>query len=358
MVNIRELWNLLLYAGVEKDEYEGLLPGIHEENRMLLNRFSLLAAAMFFALAAASVLSGGFATVNLATYLFCGVEMLVVLLCSRFVLPKHPALAMLFVYAFEITLYVFGIHISMLHADKPAVSAVAFMLVSPLLFYDRPVRLSALIAVVVAAFCAIIVRFKAPDVAESDVWNMVTFGVVAVATTVFIMRIKIRALAQSKQIEYLGQTDLLTGVKNRNHYESRLQSYPKACTSNLTCVYADVNGLHEMNNKNGHAAGDKMLCAVAEAIRQRFGPEDTYRVGGDEFVAFRVDGRPEDLSSEVKQLKEDLGDEGYLVSFGVASCEKANGTMNMRDLVNEAEANMFADKREFYIRSENNRRSR
>ena len=69
--------------------------------------------------------------------------MLIILFCVQYVVPKKPSLVMLLVYVFEIVLYVFGIRISMLHADKPAVSAVAFLLVSPLLFYDRPIRLSA-----------------------------------------------------------------------------------------------------------------------------------------------------------------------------------------------------------------------
>jgi diguanylate cyclase (GGDEF)-like protein len=358
VTNFHNAWKLFLYAGLEKEEYEQLRPSIHEENRGLLDRFSLLAAVMFFLLLIVSMLSHGFAAINGTAYLLCGIEMLVILFCSRFVLTKHPALVILFVYVFEITLYVFGIHISMLHADKPAVSAVAFLLVSPLLFYDRPIRLSALIAVVVAVFCGIVVRFKAPDVAESDVWNMITFGIVAVATTVFMMSIKIRALAQSRQIEYMGQTDLLTGAKNRNHYESRLQGYPNMCASNLSCVYADVNGLHEMNNRDGHAAGDKMLCEVAEAMQQRFGQEHTYRIGGDEFVAFRVDGRLEDLPSEIDQLRRLLSQKGYHVSFGIATHENAQGEPNMRDIVNAAEIDMFADKREFYRRSENDRRSR
>lgn len=279
MTHIRKLWNLFMYAGVEKEEYKELLPSIREENRALLNVFSLLAAAMFFLLFIASVLSRGFAAVNSTTYLLCGIEMLAVQCCSRFVLPRHPELVMPLVYVFETILYAFSIHISMLHAERPAVSAVAFLLVSPLLFYDRPIRLSALIAAAATAFCGMAVLFKAPDVAETDLWNMVTFGVVAVATTVFTTSIKIRGLAQSRQITYLSQTDLLTGAKNRNHYESCLHGYPEMCASSLVCVYADVNGLHEMNNRDGHAAGDRMLREVAEAIVRCFGSEHTYRMG-------------------------------------------------------------------------------
>ena len=358
MSGIQKIGKLFLYAGVEKEEYEQLLPLMHEENRELLRLFSQLAAVMFLVLYIASMLTNGFAATNSTTYLICATGMLLILFCTCFVVPKYPALVMVLVFLFEVLLYTFGIRISLLHAEKAAVSAIAFLLVTPLLFYDRPIRLTALIGAAVAVFVAIVARFKAPDVAESDIWNMVTFGVVAVVTTLFIMRIKIHALSQSRQIEYMGQTDLLTGTKNRNHYETRLKGYPGLCASNLICVYADVNGLHEMNNREGHPAGDRMLCAVAAEIRKDFGEEHTYRVGGDEFVAFRVDGKPEDLPFEIDLLKQVLAKKGYHISVGTAVREKTQGEMDVYALASEAESNMLADKREFYRRSENDRRSR
>ena len=358
MTNYQNLRKLFLYGGIEKDEYQKLRPEIRKENRGLLCVFSQIASAMFLLLLAASIVAKGFASENTTTYLACAVEMLVILFCSHVVLPKHPALVTPLVYVFEILLYAFGIHVSMLHADMPAVSAVAFLLVSPMLFYDRPVRMSVLIAAVVALFCAIVLRCKQPEVAQKDVWNMITFGMVAVAVTVFTMSVKMRALLQSRQIEYLSQTDLLTGAKNRNHYENRLQTYPDMCRSNLACVYADVNGLHEMNNRYGHPAGDKMLREVAEAMQRCFGAEHTYRLGGDEFAAFRADAEPAGLSAEVDRLQRELESKGYHVSFGIAVREKTQGALDMRELVSVAETGMFAAKQAFYRRAENDRRER
>ena len=187
---------------------------------------------------------------------------------------------------------------------------------------------------------------------------MITFGCVAVAVTVFIMSIKTRFLAQSRQIEYMSQTDLLTGVKNRNHYENRLQQYPEMCAKNLACVYGDVNGLHEVNNRLGHPAGDKMRREVAEAMRQRFGSEHTYRIGGDEFVAFRADAQPEQLSAELDRMRQELDAKGYHVSFGVAVHEKTQDALDMCEIVREAENAMFSEKKEFYSQPEHNRRDR
>ncbi len=358
MKYFHKLYKMFFFAGVEKEEYDKLLPNIHKENQLLLRVFSGLAAIMFFMLFLVSLRSSDFITRNNRTYLACAAGMLIILVCAFFIIPKHPVLVTFFIYVFEILLHIFGIYISMLHMEKPAVSAIVFLLVTPLLFYDRPIRLSALLAAVIAVFCWIVGHYKDPSVAETDIWNMITFGIVAIITTIFIMTIKIRALSQSSQIEYMSQTDLLTGAKNRNHYENRIDSYAEAYTSNLVCVYADVNGLHEMNNKKGHLAGDRMLCEVTKAMQQCFGPDHTYRIGGDEFIAFQIDVRPEKIASEIDQILQSLKKQNYHVSFGTAVHEKNQGTLNMQDLVKEAENNMFAAKRNFYRQAQNDRRNR
>ena len=187
---------------------------------------------------------------------------------------------------------------------------------------------------------------------------MVTFGVVAAVTTIFIMSIKIRTLAQSRKIEYMSQTDLLTGLKNRNYYEKQLHKYPRMCKSNLICVYGDVNGLHEVNNRQGHFAGDRMLCDVAAVMQAHFGSEHTYRIGGDEFIALRMDAQPETALAELEWMRQELAGKGYYVSFGMAAREKEQGSFGMQELVKEAESSMFSAKNEFYRQPEHNRRNR
>jgi len=351
-----KLLNLFLYAGVEKEEYLALSSRIHEENRGLLSVFSLVAGCILFLLTIVSAFSNGFTTVNSSTYLISGFVMLVIMFCVNHLVPKYPALVMVLVYFFEIVLYVFSIRISMLHADKPAVSAVAFLLVTPMLFCDRPVRVSALITTDVTVFCVIVSRVKQPEIAENDIWNMVTFGIVAIATTMFVMNTKVRALAQAKQIDRMSKTDLLTGLKNRNLFENQLNKYPEMCRSNLFCVYGDANGLHVLNNTQGHSAGDRMLQEVAVTMQRYFGPEHTYRIGGDEFVAFRMDDQPEKVYASIEQMGQNLADKGYHVSFGISVFEKEKDLFGMREMVDEAEKNMYAVKREFYGQPENNRR--
>ena len=92
----------------------------------------------------------------------------------------------------------------------------------------------------------------------------------------------------------MSESGLNRGLNNYPHKgKSGKINYPYLCQENVVCVYADANGLHELNNEQGHDAGDRMLQTVAREMQSRFGDAHTYRVGGDEFVAFVPDREPE-----------------------------------------------------------------
>ncbi len=80
-----------------------------------------------------------------------------------------------------------------------------------------------------------------------------------------------------------------------------------------------------------------MLTAVAERTRRSFGPERTCRIGGDAFVAFRADEPPTRTLSEADRIRRDPEEQGYHVSFSMAARYRAEGDLNMRDLVREAD---------------------
>ena len=71
--------------------------------------------------------------------------------------------------------------------------------------------------------------------------------------------LKVPEIFYARKVSILSETDLLTGLFNRNSYEQKLKTYSSMCNQVLPCVYVDVNGLHELNNTRGHAAEDKML---------------------------------------------------------------------------------------------------
>jgi diguanylate cyclase (GGDEF)-like protein len=84
------------------------------------------------------------------------------------------------------------------------------------------------------------------------------------------------------------RTDRLTGLDNRAAWDELL-AYEEARRSryreDVSIVSADLDGLKAINDRHGHAAGDRAIRAAAELLRQTVRTVDRVaRVGGDEFV--------------------------------------------------------------------------
>ena len=94
---------------------------------------------------------------------------------------------------------------------------------------------------------------------------------------------------RSKAYETLAYTDLLTGLKNRNAYESDAEHLDVMLKRNLryniSCIAVDADNLKRTNDQEGHAAGDLLLQTIAEVLKKAF-PKNLgiYRIGGDEFT--------------------------------------------------------------------------
>lgn len=82
--------------------------------------------------------------------------------------------------------------------------------------------------------------------------------------------------------------DSLTGLPNRRLLRELLNQAFAAARRNRTHVaicYCDLDGFKSVNDSQGHAAGDALLCEGARRMRDCVREQDTVaRVGGDEFV--------------------------------------------------------------------------
>ncbi|MGO8396437.1 diguanylate cyclase domain-containing protein, partial [Rhizobium ruizarguesonis] len=71
---------------------------------------------------------------------------------------------------------------------------------------------------------------------------------------------------------------------------ARLVSKPRDMTANIAVLSFDLDRFKEINDVNGHAAGDAVLSAVAERLFKIMqNGQFVERVGGDEFVAVMCD---------------------------------------------------------------------
>lgn len=165
--------------------------------------------------------------------------------------------------------------------------------------------------------------------------------------------VKILYLISARRGVYrMSITDQGTGLMNRVAYEKCLRKSDQRVIAPAACIYIDANGLHEINNERGHEAGDQLLRAVAERLREQFPRDDLYRVGGDEFVVFPAPAAEAEYEARMRAVSESLAAQGHSISYGIAVCEAANG---LRELVREADEKMLGSKRAYYAEHDRRR---
>jgi len=104
-----------------------------------------------------------------------------------------------------------------------------------------------------------------------------------------------------RQLEHLAHYDPLTGLPNRVLLADRLthamaQEHRQGC--HLAVVYLDLDGFKHINDRYGHAAGDRLLISVAQRMKSVMREGDTLsRLGGDEFVAVLQDLADESVAT-------------------------------------------------------------
>lgn len=182
-----------------------------------------------------------------------------------------------------------------------------------------------------------------PDCSEANPWAVVLIG--------FDLSLDLIA----KNMKEIYRQDSLTGLLNRNAYDSDVEQLRSADIGAVVCVYADMIGLHEVNNHLGHKQGNRMLCELADAARAFFGDDRLYRIGGDEFVIISSAHTEAQTRKQLNYMRERLHTQGCEISVGVASSES---TSDLPKIIEQAENEMRREKKEYYVRGGSKRQLR
>ncbi|MBQ9003763.1 MAG: GGDEF domain-containing protein, partial [Eggerthellaceae bacterium] len=129
------------------------------------------------------------------------------------------------------------------------------------------------------------------------------------------------------------------------------------CDSPIGVVYADLNGLKTVNDKEGHNAGDLLLKNGAKALLKAFTADEVFRAGGDEFVVIVPGISQDELAHRVETVRQAAHDADG-VEFAIGYCVASDGAAIRAALI-EADARMYEDKRAYYdAHPEKDRRAR
>jgi diguanylate cyclase (GGDEF)-like protein/PAS domain S-box-containing protein len=156
-------------------------------------------------------------------------------------------------------------------------------------------------------------------------------------------------------LESLSLIDELTGLYNRRGFLAVTDQHVAAIRRDNKIpimLYADLDGLKQINDSYGHHEGDRALAAAAQILKETFRSSDILaRLGGDEFVALAAIEEDEGAESLTDRLQEQFAASNGLrsrpyslsVSVGVAHFE--DDRYSIEDLMAQADQAMYEEKR-------------
>ena len=163
--------------------------------------------------------------------------------------------------------------------------------------------------------------------------------------TTFLIASEISSYLLLNKLEIMSTIDSLTGVKNRNVMNNRIdQIVAGRKPSPDAVIFADLNGLKRMNDDQGHISGDKVLRSAAEILQYVFPDEDVYRAGGDEFMVLVSNITENELNTRVAKIRT-MAKLSENVRFSIGTCY---GEPDVRRAMHIADEQMYADKNSFY----------
>ncbi|MGN0817882.1 MAG: GGDEF domain-containing protein [Candidatus Coproplasma sp.] len=102
----------------------------------------------------------------------------------------------------------------------------------------------------------------------------------------FCVEIIDEAKRRENYLQYLAETDIMTGLKNRGTGEKQVKDLLNKSVSGLFCLI-DCDNFKSINDEYGHSVGDKVIVNIAKCLKRSCRDKDiAFRLGGDEFAVY------------------------------------------------------------------------
>jgi len=163
--------------------------------------------------------------------------------------------------------------------------------------------------------------------------DRLTYVYVLIGTAMVLAFVGFFLGRQADRLAAVSQTDSLTGLPNRRAFTEHIRDELLRSIrygAPMSVLLIDVDGLKLVNDKHGHAAGDRVIRGVAMAIRHTLRAADFgARWGGDEFAIVApstgVDAARRSAERLIERVAEQSNEDGHrtTVSVGIANFDPA-----------------------------------
>lgn len=169
----------------------------------------------------------------------------------------------------------------------------------------------------------------------------------------------IESVCRLQSVNYMYYTDIMTGIYNRNGYNTLIDSLLKIAkkqNKQVMIALADMNFLKHINDTYGHEEGDVAIKAGASLLAKQTVPgaisEKNFRMGGDEFLKVAIGNFSDDTISSLKKdlyanVEEFSKNSGkpYKIQFSIGICvDKIYSMEEMEAYYSKVDKKMYEEK--------------
>lgn len=149
----------------------------------------------------------------------------------------------------------------------------------------------------------------------------VVSDIVLLVGLVWLFALMIRRVEMERAvIQRQAETDQLTGIYNRRHFETSLdQEIERArrYNSTLSLLMIDVDNFKQLNDRHGHLVGDRLLYQLTRECESCLRVSDVFcRYGGDEFAIIAPETSGSAAMALARRMRQNLGAMGADASLG------------------------------------------
>ena len=152
--------------------------------------------------------------------------------------------------------------------------------------------------------------------------------------------------------EQLISTDPLTGLNNRNRFETYILSLFSNVdqAKDVYLLVMDADGFKQINDRYGHVEGDHALQVISAALKEVCSASGSFiaRYGGDEFVVLQKAIAVQDILHLCAAINDELAraEVPYLLRMSIGYARVGDGVDTWQDLLRAADAELYRVKRE------------